>query len=85
MRDQLFSMSSNQAQVAAFKLLDRLQRMPKHEQMISLAMSFLLICKRYQQSPREMLELSERLVTDSLSKGRGDHVRALMEYLKHEL
>jgi hypothetical protein len=85
MRDQLFNMSSNQAQVAAFKLLDRLQRMPKHEQMVSLAMSFLLICKRYQQSPREMLELSERLITDSLSKGRGDHVRALMEYLKHEI
>jgi hypothetical protein len=25
------------------------------------------------------------LITDSLSKGRGDHVRALMEYLKHEI
>jgi hypothetical protein len=85
MRDQLFSMSSNQAQVAAFKLLDRLQRLPKEEQLVSLSMAFLLVCKRYQQSPREMLELSERLITDSLSKGKGDHVRALMEYLKHEL
>jgi len=85
MRDKLHSMGSHQAQTSAFKLLDGLQRLPQHEQVSALVLSFLLICKRFDQSPREMCELGERILVDCLSKGRGEQARALINYMKGEL
>ena len=85
MKDKLHSMGSLQAQTPAFKLLDGLQRLPKHEQVSALILSFLLICKRYDQSPREMCELGERLLADCLTEGRGEQARALINYMKGEL
>ena len=85
MKDRLHSMGSAQAQTSAFKLLDGLQRLPKHEQVSALILSFLLICKRYDQSPREMCELGERLLADCLTEGRGEQARALINYMKGEL
>ena len=85
MKDNLHGISSYHAQTAAFKLLDGVQRLPKHEQVAALILSFLLICKRYDQSPREMCELGERLLADCLSKGHGQHARALINYMKGEL
>ena len=85
MKDKLHSMGSLQAQTSAFKLLDAMQRLPKHEQVSALILSFLLICKRYDQSPREMCELGERILSDCLTEGRGEQARALINYMKGEL
>jgi len=85
MRDRLLSMTSFQAQTSAFKMLDQLQRLPQHEQVASLALGFLLICKRFNQSPRDMCELAEKFLADALSEGRGEQVRALQNYLRNEL
>ena len=85
MKDKLHSMGSHQAQTSAFKLLDGLQRLPKHEQVSALILSFLLICKRFDQSPREMCELGERILSECLTKGKGEHARALINYMRGEL
>ena len=85
MKDKLHSISSHHAQTAAFKLLDGVQRLQKHEQVSALILSFLLICKRYDYDPREACQLGERILADCLSKGRGEHARALINYMKEEL
>lgn len=85
MRDRLLSMSSTRAQTATFKLLDRLQRLHPEEQVVSVTLSFLMLCKRFNQSPREMLELGERMIRDALSEGRGEHIRAIRDYMDKEL
>ena len=85
MKDRLHSIGSAQAQTSAFKLLDAMQRLPKHEQVSALILSFLLICKRFDYNPREACELGERILSDCLSKGRGEQARALINYLKGEL
>lgn len=85
MKDKLHSIGSHQAQTAAFKLLDGLQRLPQHEQVSALILSFLLICKRFDYNPREACELGERILSDCLSKGRGEQARALQNYLRNEL
>jgi hypothetical protein len=85
MKDKLHSMGSHQAQTSAFKLLDALQRLPQHEQVSALILSFLLICKRFDYNPREACELGERILSDCLSKGRGEQARALINYMKGEL
>ena len=85
MKDKLHSIGSHQAQVSAFTLLDSMQRLPKHEQVSALILSFLLICKRFDYNPREACELGERILSDCLSKGRGEQARALINYVKGEL
>ena len=85
MKDKLHSISSNRAQISAFKLLDSLQRLPTEEQAGSLILAFLLMCKRFDYPPREACELGERLLSDCLSKGRGEQIRALQNYMKGEL
>ena len=85
MKDKLHSISSNRAQVSAFKLLDSMQRMPTEDQASALILAFLLMCKRFDYPPREACELGERLLSDCLSKGRGEQARALINYLKGEL
>ena len=85
MKDKLHSISSNRAQVAAFKLLDSMQRMPAEEQASALILAFLLMCKRFDYPPREACELGERLLSDCLSISRGEQIRALKNYLNGEL
>ena len=85
MKDKLHSIGSYQAQTSAFKLLDSLQRLPKHEQVSALILSFLLVCKRYDYDPREACQLGERILADCLSKGQGQHARAFINYMKEEL
>lgn len=85
MKDKLHSISSHRAQTSAFKLLDSLQRLSTEEQGAALILSFLLMCKRYNYDPREACQLGERILADCLSKGRGEHARALINYMKEEL
>ena len=85
MKDRLHSISSNKAQISAFKLLDSMQRLPTEEQASALILAFLLMCKRFDYPPREACELGERLLSDCLSKGRGEQIRALQNYMKGEL
>ena len=85
MRDKLLSMGSFDAQQSAFALLDKLQRLPKHKQIMAASLTFLLLCKQTKMNPREALELAERVLVDCLSKGRGDHIRALKNYIDKEL
>lgn len=84
--DQLNFASSDATQQAAFQLLDLIQGVqPKGLQLSAVAFMFLMMCERYGQDPRDVLDKTHRQLTDSLSVGRGEYVRAIREYLKGEL
>ena len=85
MKDKLHSISSNKAQISAFKLLDSMQRLPTEEQASALILAFLLMCKRFDYPPREACELGEILLSHCLSISRGEQIRALQNYMKGEL
>jgi hypothetical protein len=82
--DKLNSMSSHKVQTSAFKLLDAVQRLPNEEQLAAACFMFLLISKRYSLDPRQMMHWSERVFKDSLSEGRGEQARAIINYLEGE-
>lgn len=82
--DKLKSMSSQQVQTSAFKLLDRMQRLPQEEQLAAACFMFLLISKKYSLDPRQSMHWAERVFQDSLSLGRGEQARAIINYLEGE-
>jgi hypothetical protein len=82
--DKLNSMSSHKVQTSAFKLLDAVQRLPNEEQLAATCFMFLLISKRYSLDPRQSMQWSERVFKDSLSEGRGEQARAIINYLEGE-
>jgi hypothetical protein len=82
--DKLNSMSSDKVQIAAFKLLDQMQRIPQEEQLGAASFMFLLISKKYGLDARQSMQWAERIFRDSLSKGRGEAARAIQAYLEGE-
>lgn len=68
-------------------LLDRLQHMPKEEQVVSAACFFVLLYQRYYNahglSVSELLAMSERLMSDA--EGRRKEFRAAELYIDNEL
>jgi len=84
--DQLNFASSDATQQAAFQLLDIIQGIqPKGLQLSAVSFMFLMMCERYGQDLRDVLDKTHRQLYDSLSKGRGEYVRAIQQYLKAEL
>ena len=84
--DQLNFATTDDTQVAAFAVLDAIQGIqPPGIRLSAVAFMFLMMCHRYQQDPREVLDKTHRVLTDSLSKGKGEYARAIQTYLKEEL
>ncbi len=68
-------------------LLDKLQHMPKEEQVVSAACFFVLLHQHYFKdhgiSAAEMLGVASRVMTDA--EGRRREFRAAEQYIKNEL
>ena len=69
----------------AFSLLRTLQDIPKGNQVMALGVAFHLICQRYNVKPHDIFAQTGRRIKDGLSEGRGEHVRAIQEYIKGEI
>ena len=83
---QITAVSSEDAQKAAFTVLDILQGVnPPGVRVVSVAFMLLMICRRFRLDPRDVLDKTDRMIRDSLSKGRGEYVRAIREYLREEV
>jgi hypothetical protein len=83
--DQINSTTVAKGQMVAFKMLDTLQSEQPGDQVVGAAMMFLMLCERFKQDPREVLRKSSHVLYDSLLVGRGDHTRAIKNYLNMEL
>lgn len=83
--DQLNMVTAENSQMVAFSLLDSMQHIkPQGLQLSGTAMMFLLMCTRFKQDPREVLNKTSRVLYDAFSEGRGEHVRAIRNYLEEE-
>ena len=85
MNDQLSMISSQRAQELAFRVIHTLQDQPSGHQVAAIAMTFLLLCQRYEAKPRDVLNKTSRILYDAFSEGRGEHARAIANYMKEEL
>jgi hypothetical protein len=85
MIDQLNMMTSQRCQELSFRVINTLQDAPKGHQIGALAMAFLLMCQSLDVKPRDVLNKSSRILYDAFSEGRGEHARAIANYMKEEL
>jgi hypothetical protein len=83
--DQINTVSFTKAQYAAFTVIDALQGFNSGEQIAGAALVFHLLCERFKQDPREVLNKGHQVLQDSLSFGSGEHVKAIKTYLNKEL
>jgi TRAP-type mannitol/chloroaromatic compound transport system permease large subunit len=78
-------MSADASARFTFRLVDALQGFPKGYQARAVAMLFYLICEHYKIDPIDLLQITRKATKDALSEGRGEHIRAVQNYLKGEL
>lgn len=76
--------TAEKTQRVAFTALDALQGFTAGEQLAGISMMFLLACQRHHMNPSDVLDKGNRILSDSLSEGRGEYVRAIKTYLKEE-
>lgn len=82
--EQFTSLNAPAAAQLAFGMLGALQTKAAGHQLAAIAMLFALACKRMKANPADVLAATDRRITDALSIGRGEHIRAIQNYLKEE-
>lgn len=85
MIDQINSLTAEGSAKVAFKIIDSIQGMPSGYQARGMALAFMLMCERYGVNAKDVLEKTRKVTKDALSEGRGEHVRAIKDYLRKEL
>ena len=85
MLDQLNGITSQRAQQVAFKVVDALQQEPPGHQVAAASLVFLMMCKRFNARPSDVLNKTEMILRDTLREGRGEYVRAIQNYIREEL
>ncbi len=83
--DQINSVSVEEGQRVAFRVVDVIQTEKPGHQVIGTAMLFLMLCSRFKQDPRQVLDKASHVLYDSFSEGTGEKVRALKTYMELEL
>jgi len=69
----------------AFALVDAMQGRNEGHQFAAVSLLFLLMCRRFNANPGDVLSSTGRRVEDALSIGRGEHIRAIKNYIREEL
>jgi hypothetical protein len=82
MRDQLASVSTLKAQIAAFSALDKLQDFPPAEQVAGAALLFVMLVRHFDADARDVLVSTGRRIADALNDPR---YRAIQQYLGEEI
>ena len=85
MKDQFNSISRDGAQLGAFKVIHSLQDLPKGHQVAAVAVAFQMMCQRFKADPRDLLYSASRIIEEAYSDGRGEHIRAVQNYIEGEL
>jgi hypothetical protein len=83
--DQINNTTVTKGQLVAFKVLDGLHGEKPGDQLVGIAMMFLMMCERFKSDPREVLGISSRVLYDSLSVGKGEHTRAIKTFMNMEM
>jgi hypothetical protein len=72
-------------QLVAFKLLEGLQNVTPGDELVGVSMLYLMLCERYKQRPRDVLDTASHILYDSLSVGKGEQTRAIKMFMNMEL
>jgi hypothetical protein len=84
--DKFYNLTAESNQVAAFTVLTGLDGSLKDEEMVAGIATFLLmLCARYNLDVRDVLSVTHKRTKDGFSEGRGEHIRAIQEYMRGEL
>lgn len=84
--DRFYSLTAESNQVAAFTVLTALDGALKDEELVAGIATFLLmLCARYELNVLDVLNCTRRRTKDGFSEGRGEHIRAIQEYMRGEL
>jgi hypothetical protein len=83
--DQINNTTVTKGQLVAFKVLEGLQSYSTGDQLVGIAMMFLMLCERFKVKPRDILDKSSHVLYDSLLVGKGEHTRAIQNYMNMEL
>lgn len=83
--DRFHSLTAESNQVAAFTVLTELDGKLRDEEMVAGIATFLLmLCTRFNLDVRDVLDCTRRRTKDGFSEGRGEHIRAIQEYMRGE-
>lgn len=83
--DSFHSAAAPATSELAFSLVDAMQGKPEGYQFAAVALLFLLMCRRFDANPGDVLSSTGRRVEDALSIGRGEHIRAIKNYINEEM
>ena len=81
LRTRMASISRSQATNATYTIIDRLQHMPAHEQIVAAAMVFWRLCNVAGIRPNDCLEICNNLFADGFKPA--PEFRATDKYLQH--
>ena len=82
--DQVNSTSVHRGQLVAFRMLETMQGHSEGDQLVGSAMMFLMLCERFKIKPRDLLDKASHVLYDSLLVGKGEHTRAITNYMNME-
>lgn len=84
--DKVNSIAPQKAATAAFTVIDAIQKMPDEEKVIGLSACFLLMCKRFNVKPIDLIEKTDSIMRDNSKKMYWScEFTAIEEYLEKEL
>lgn len=83
-RDELTNAAIAQVARAAFRCIDVLQDERKGSQLAGAAVLFLLICRRNNLDPREVLTLSSAMLNKAF-RDNNEHAMAIKMFLKEDI
>lgn len=82
--DRLYDVKWRDVKLAAMGWLNQVQYTAPADQVIALAVTFLLICERFKLEPRRVLEASERVLRRAIEL-EPHYPRAIKAYLREEI
>jgi hypothetical protein len=85
LNDQMNFITVTDGQRVAFKILDVTQTEKPGHQVVGAAFYFLMLCGRFKQDPRVVLDKASHVLYDSFSEGTGEQARAMKMYMEKEL
>lgn len=83
--DHMALVKDMDAAQATFTVIDTLQKLPQHEQLLAMSSLFILLCEKYNVSERNVLEYADHIMKDADRKDWRPEYKAIKQYLKEEL
>lgn len=82
--DSIVSTPAHVAGKSAFAILDGLQNLHHSQQVVGASYMLLLLCKKHQLDPAEVMQATARMLNDGV-RDNNIHTRAIYSYLRMEV